>query len=266
MAKASKAKAESTVEEKLRALYDLQLIDSRIDTIRTVRGELPLEVEDLEDEIAGLETRMKNIEEEMKELEDQVSNKKNEIKESQAAIKKYGEQQGKVRNNREYDSLTKEIEYQNLEIQLSEKRIKEAKAKIAGKKEVADDAKRIWEDRKADLDAKKSELGEIINETQKEEELLMSKSKDAEKVVDERLLNAYLRIRNASKNGLAVVPIERGASAGSFIKIPPQRQLDVASRKRIIVDEHSGRILVDSELAAEETERIDQMLAKLLKK
>lgn len=265
MAKKKSAKAEASVEEKLRALYDLQLIDSMIDKIRTIRGELPLEVQDLEDEVAGLQTRMTKIEDELKALDESVSAKKQEIKDAGAEIKRLEAQQNKVRNNREFDAINKEIEYQNLEIQLCEKRIKEAKAKISDKKEVAEETKARMEERAADLDAKKGELSEIVGETQREEEILQKKSNDASAVVDERLLSAYTRIRNASKNGLAVVPIERGASAGSFIKIPPQRILDVASRKRIIVDEHSGRILVDAELASEETEKINTQLEKLLK-
>ena len=264
MAKKADKKADVSVEEKLRALYDLQLIDSKIDKIRTVRGELPLEVQDLEDEIAGLETRMGKVEEEVKALETTISDKKNEIKESGAKIKKYEEQQGKVRNNREYDAITKEIEYQNLEMQLCEKKIKEAKANMTAKKEVADEARSVVDGRRADLDAKKSELEEIVKETEREEQILIQKSEEAAAIVDDRLLNAYRRIRNASKNGLGVVPIERGASAGSFIKIPPQRQLDVASRKRVIVDEHSGRILVDKELAEEETEKVNKMIQDLL--
>jgi len=262
----AKAKAkDKTVEEKLRALYNLQLIDSKIDKIRTVRGELPLEVEDLEDEIAGLTTRTTKIQDEIKELDQLISDKKNEIKESQSKIKKHEEQQSKVRNNREFDSLNKEMEYQNLEIQLCEKRIKEAKVKVAGKKELAEEAEEVVNGRMADLVAKKAELEEIVKETRREEEILVKKSEEASSTVDERLFTAYSRIRGASKNGLAVVPIERGASAGSFIKIPPQRQLDVASRKRIIVDEHSGRILVDAELAQEETDKVNEMVAKLLK-
>jgi len=171
-----------------------------------------------------------------------------------------------VRNNREYDSLNKEIEFQSLEIQICEKRIKEFKAGIENKKEVLETANGNLENRKADLDAKKKELDEIISETQKEEEFLLKKSEDAKSKVEERLLIAYSRIREASKNGLAVVPIDREASGGSFIQIPPQKQLDIAARKKIIVDEHSGRILVDMELANEQTEAMNKLIANEIKK
>ncbi len=260
------AKKAQNVEEKLRALYDLQLIDSRVDKIRIIRGELPLEVEDLEDEIAGLQTRLNNYQEEYKGLEAQISDKKNSIKDSEGLMKKYAEQQNNVRNNREFDSLNKEIEFQGLEIQLSKKRIKEFEVQLDQKKEVIDVAAAKLAERNNDLEAKKSELDEIVAETQREEEILMAKSVEAQEQIEERLLKAYSRIRNSSKNGLAVVPIERQASAGSFITIPPQKQLDVAARKKIIVDEHSGRILVDKELADEEMERIEKMLVSELKK
>ncbi len=261
---AKKVTKDATPEQKLRALYDLQIIDSKIDQIRTVRGELPLEVQDLEDEIAGLETRVNKINSEIEELNSEINVKKNTIEEAKAAVRKYTEQQGKVRNNREYDSLTKEIEYQNLEMQLAEKRINEYRAGIENKKEILATSQKEFDGRKTDLDIKRSELDEIVAETKKEEEILLDKSKEAADIVDDRLLKAYSRIRGASRNGLAVVPVERGASGGSFIKIPPQRQLDIAARKKIIVDEHSGRILVDKELAIEETEKVNKMLDKAL--
>jgi predicted nucleic acid-binding Zn-ribbon protein len=263
---AKKSSKTQTPEDKLRALYALQVIDSRIDKIRTVRGELPLEVEDLEDEIEGLTTRVETLTNGMNELETEISNRENEIKDAKEMIKKYEGQQSKVRNNREYDSLSKEIEFQQLEIELAEKRIKEFKAQIAGKKEVLEAATEKLENRKQDLEIKKSELDEIVAETEKEEEFLQAKSESAEKDIEQRLLRAYKRIRGAAKNGLAVVPIDREASGGSFIKIPPQVQLDIAARKRIIVDEHSGRILVDQVLAEEETEKVEKMIAKELKK
>lgn len=259
-------KTELTVEEKLRLLYRLQTIDSQIDKIRTIRGELPLEVQDLEDEIEGLATRLNKISDEVRALELSIVEKKNVIKDSQALIKKYEEQQGKVRNNREYDTLTKEIEFQNLEIQLAEKRIKEFKANISSKSEVLSESESGLKERQDDLENKKSELEEIVAETQREEEILLSKSEAAQNKVDDRLLKAYQRIRGASKNGLAVVPIDREASAGSFIKIPPQKQMEIAQRKKIIVDEHSGRILVDKELAEEEIENVHSMIAKALAK
>lgn len=261
----TKSKATSvSVEEKLRALYRLQLIDSKIDKIRTVRGELPLEVEDLEDEIAGLDTRIEKINSEIKELEKSIVEKKNLMKDAEALIKRYEEQQNNVRNNREFESLAKEIEYQQLEIQLAEKRIKEFKLKIENKKQVLEEANNRLAERNKDLELKKAELNEIVAETQKEEDSLLAASKEAEEKIEERLLFAYKRIREKVINGLAVVPIERDSAGGSFIQIPPQRILDIAARKKIIVDEHSGRILVDQELATEEQEKIDNMI-KLLK-
>ncbi len=260
------AKKVTTAEDKLRALYSLQVIDSQIDKIRIVRGELPLEVEDLEDEIEGLRTRVNKIEEDIAGIDQEMSNKRNHIEDLRQMIKKYEEQQQNVRNNREYDSLSKEIEYQGLEIELNEKKIKEFNAQKVHKQEALEASKKRLEDREGDLEAKKSELDEIIAETQNEEQILMKQSEKMKKTIEPRLLNAYERIRGASKNGLAVVPIEREASAGSFIKIPPQKQLDVAARKKIIVDEHSGRLLVDKELAEEERDRVEKALEKELKK
>lgn len=254
-------KKEISVEEKLRALYDLQLIDSRIDEIRNVRGELPLEVEDLEDDVAGLNTRLSNLAEDVANLETDIANKKLAIEESKSLMKKYEEQQKKVRNNREFDSLAKEIEYQDLEVQLSEKRIKEFKAKIEQKNEVIEATTAKLEQQQQHLDHKKAELDEILKETEKEEKLLLAKSEEFAGSIDQHLLKAYNRIRNKVKNGLAVVSIERGASGGSFFTIPPQVQLEIATRKRITIDEHSGRILVDAALAAEEKEKIDGLFA-----
>lgn len=259
---AAKKSTEKTVEEKLRALYRLQLIDSAIDKIRTVRGELPLEVEDLQDEIAGLDTRLNNLQSELDELENKVSERKNAIVDSKEMIKKYEEQQKNVRNNREFDSLSKEIEFQSLEIQLSEKRMKEFQALIEQKKEVMVEAENNLNERKKDLDHKNDELNGIIKETEKEEKALLKASEEAAGNIEGRLYNAYKRIRESVKNGLAVVPVERGSSGGSFIKIPPQRQLDIAARKKIITDEHSGRILVDKELAIEENEKVKELTQK----
>lgn len=239
---------EISVEEKLRALYELQQVDSKIDKIRTVRGELPLEVRDLEDMVAGLETRINNYTEELKNLDEAISEKKNVIKDAQALIKKYETQQGKVRNNREYDSITKEIEFQNLEIQLAEKRIKEFKANILAKKAIAEESQLELESRQKDLKIKKKELEEIVAETEKEETALIKKSKASEAVIEDRLLNAYKRIRANVMNGLGVVTVERDACGGCFNKIPPQRQLDIRTHKKIIVCEHCGRILVDAEI------------------
>ena len=254
---------ELSVEEKLRALYDLQLIDSRIDEIRNVRGERPLEVEDLEDEVAGLSTRLDKLKSDLESIEDQIKEKKNAIDEHKTAIKKYTEQQKNVRNNREFNSLTKEIEFQELEIQLAEKHIKEMKASIEHKKEVIGQSQERLEAKQSHLDHKKSELGAIMAETEKEENFLIEKSAEYQEQIEERLLAAYTRIRTSVRNGLAVVSIERGASAGSFFTIPPQTQMEIASRKKIITDEHSGRILVDSSLADEEKEKMEQLFAKL---
>ncbi len=253
------AKKEITVEEKLRALYDLQLIDSRIDEIRNVRGELPLEVEDLEDEVAGLNTRLSNFKEESTSLDTDISNKKLAITESKALIEKYEEQQKNVRNNREFDSLTKEVEFQELEIQLSEKRIKEYKVKITQKKGVIDATKEKLKKQEDHLTHKKNELDAILKETEKEEQLLKEKSEEYAQSIDKHLLTAYNRIRTKVRNGLAVVAIERGAAGGSFFTIPPQVQLEIANRKKITIDEHSGRILVDAALAQEEKEKIDNL-------
>lgn len=248
MTKDKNDKADVAVAEKLKALFNIQNIDSAIDKIRTVRGELPLEVSDLEDVVTGLETRINNLNEELKALENSISERKNIMKEAASSIKKYESQQSKVRNNREYDSLTKEIEFQNLEIQLSDKRIKESKAQIVAKNEVIELANEELKEKKKDLKAKKAELDEIIAETEKEEQELVKKSKSAEKMLEDRLFNAYTRIRKNAKNGLAVVTVQRDACGGCFNKIPPQRQLDIKASKKIIVCEHCGRILVDPTL------------------
>jgi len=238
----------TSIEEKLKHLFSLQQVDSQIDKIRIVRGELPLEVADLEDEVAGLSTRVENATNEIKGLEEMIANRKVAIKESQELIKKYTAQQGKVRNNREYDSLSKEIEYQNLEIQLSEKRMKEHKAAISMKSELLETAIELFNERKADLKHKKAELDDIVSETQKDEESLLKKAKAGEAKIDARLLNAYKRIRSNTRNGLAVVAVERDACGGCFNKIPPQTQMDIGQHKKIIVCEHCGRILVDAEI------------------
>ncbi|MCH8545528.1 MAG: hypothetical protein LAT54_02240 [Cryomorphaceae bacterium] len=253
---------EVTTEDKLRALYDLQIIHSRIDELRSVRGELPLEVEDLEDEIAGMETRLNKTKAELNDIKNDVSDKENLIAECREKISKYEEQQKNVRNNREFEALNKEIEFQQLEIQLAEKRIREFGARIDAKEEVLAGIEKKLEERSSHLSFKKSELDGILNETQKEEEFLEKKALEFEKNIEARLLEAYKRIRKRAKNGLAVVPIERGASAGSFFTIPPQRQMEVAARKRIITDEHSGRFLVDAEMAREEEEKINGLIAK----
>lgn len=254
-------KTEITVEDKLRALYDLQLIDSRVDEIRSVRGELPLEVEDLEDDVLGLKTRLDKLKTDLETVNFEIGAKKNLIEDSKVAIKKYAEQQKNVRNSREFNSLTKEVEFQELEIQLAEKNIKEFKAQIEHKKEVIADTKERLAERETHLKHKKSELDAILAETEKEEKALLKKSAEFEEQIEERLVKAYKRIRNNVKNGLAVVPIERGASGGSFFTIPPQVQVEIATRKKIITDEHSGRILVDPVLAEEEQEKMHQLFS-----
>ena len=252
-------KVEYSVEEKLRAMYDLQLIDSRIDKIRSIRGELPLEVEDLEDEIEGLDFRINKINEELSELELGIKEKQNMIEESKAMITKYNDQQKNVRNNRAFESLSKEIEFQELEIQYSEKQINELKAEIEKKKEKLEETTTLKDERKAHLDHKKDELNSIMKETEKEESALMKKSEEFEKKIDDSLLISYKKIRSSVKNGLAIVPVERGASAGSFFVIPPQVQLDIASRKKFITDEYSGRILVDKDLAEDEEKKMEKI-------
>lgn len=247
-----KEKIDASVEGKLRSLYELQLIDSKIDKLRTIRGELPLEVSDLEDVVAGLETRLNNVAEEVNELENQLNEKKQAVKDFQANIKKYEAQQNKVRNNREYDAITKEIEFQNLEIQLAEKRTKEAKASITIKSELLEKSKTEFEERTKDLKVKKGELDEIIAETEKEEIELLKDSEKASAKIEDRLLNAYKRIRSNTRNGLAVVTVDRDACGGCYNKIPPQRQLDIRTNKKIIVCEHCGRVLVDGTIIPDE--------------
>jgi len=257
---ATKIKSDISVEEKLRALYDLQIIDSRLDEIRNTRGELPMEVEDLDAEIAGLEKRVTKFNAEITELQDEISNKKESIKNSESSIKKYVKQQDNVRNNREFESLAKEIEFQELEIQLAEKRIKEFSAKIEQKNSLIADLNDKLASLKNHLKHKKDELDTLIKETEKEEQFLLKKSDEFAKLIDERLMKSYNRLRSNSKNGLAVVSIERGAAKGSFFTIPPQRQMEIATRKKVMTDEHSGKILVDEFLAKEEVEKMEKLL------
>lgn len=255
--KTSPVKENTTIEAKLDSLYDLQKIDSEIDRIRIIRGELPIEVEDLEDEIVGLETRTGKIQSEIDEISEDISNRKLASKESDAAILKYKERQNNVRNNREYESLSKEIEFQELEIKLNEKRTKEGKIKIENKKEVLAEAVERLDLKKADLATKKAELDSIISATQKDENKLLKASKEAKKNIEERLVLAYDRLRDNSKNGLAVVELiygnkqrsgHRDASCGGcFNKIPPQRELDIVTKKKIIICEHCGKILIPSQ-------------------
>lgn len=242
-------KIQISIEKKLVSMFSLQQVDSHIDKIRIVRGELPLEVEDLEDEIVGLETRFNNFKSDIETLEKSMLEKKNSITDSIAMTKKYEEQQMNVRNNREYDSITKEIEYQGLEIQLAEKRIKEVEialeSKRAGLKILEDELN----ERKADLDIKKAELSDIVKETEKEEKDLVKRSEEYGKIIEDRLLTAYKRIRKNARNGLAVVKVERDACGGCFNKIPPQHQMEIKMHKKIIVCEYCGRILVDEAIS-----------------
>lgn len=246
-----KGTKEISVEEKLRALFDLQLVDSEIDKIKTLRGELPLEVQDLEDEIAGLNTRIAHMQEDIRNFETLITGKKSDIEVSKGLIERYQGQQENVRNNREYENLSKEIEFQTLEIELCEKKIREFNAAAKQRREDLERAQELINDRSEDLAQKKSELDEIISETKQEEEKLREKAKQIEGKIEERLLNAFKRIRKNARNGLAVVAVERDACGGCFNKIPPQRQLDIRLRKKIIVCEYCGRILIDQEMAGE---------------
>ncbi len=239
---------EITVERKLIELYTLQQVDSKIDKIRIIRGELPLEVQDLEDEIAGMETRIAKFNEELEKFTNDIASYKNKIKEATALIKKYEEQQNNVRNNREYESLTKEIEYQSLDIQLCEKRINDCTKKSEMLKISLNETNARLEERKGDLELKKNELSSIVEETEKEEQELMVRSQESEQLIEERLLTAYKRIRKNARNGLAVVKIERDACGGCYNKIPPQHQLDIRMHKKIIVCEYCGRILIDQDI------------------
>ncbi len=242
---------EQTVEQKLKALYELQTIHTKIDKIRQIRGELPMEVADLEDDVAGLETRIQKIKGELDDLEDEIVTRKNLIKDALANIKKYETQLNEVKNNREYDAISKEIEIQGLDIQVSEKKIREFGFEIVSKTQVYEKALADLEARKSDLEAKKDELGTITAETEKEENELTVLADKATSGIDERLLIAYNRLRQNAKNGLAVVTIQRDSCSGCFNQIPPQRQSDIRQRKKVIVCEHCGRILIDEQMAME---------------
>ena len=244
-----KNQQELSVEDKLKALFQLQTMLSKIDDIKTLRGELPLEVQDLEDEIAGLNTRIERLKGEIAELRTSIAGKKVEIEAAKSSISKYKEQQDNVRNNREYDFLSKEIEFQTLEMELCEKRIREFSEQEKEKNEEVEKCTTKLEERTTDLEAKKGELDEIISETKQEEELLRDKAKELEAKIEPRLLQSFKRIRKNSRNGLGIVYVQRDACGGCFNKIPPQRQLDIRSRKKIIVCEYCGRIMIDPELA-----------------
>ena len=256
-------KKELTVEDKLRKLYDLQLIHSRIDRIHSLRGELPLEVQDLEDEISGLTRRMERLQSEIDAENAEIANKRNVIKDAELLIKRYEEQQMNVRNNREYDALSKEIEFQKLEIELAEKRIREYSLNIEHKTEALNGVNEQLEERNKHLEHKNGELDKILKETEKEEAQLQKAADKVGAEIEDRLLNAYHRIRENAKNGLAVVTIERNAIGGSFFTIPPQQQMEIAQRKKIMTSEHCGRILVDPELASEEEERMNKEFGEL---
>ena len=251
--------SEYTVEEKLQSLYQLQTMLTEIDKIKTLRGELPLEVQDLEDEIAGLTTRIEKASADVVEMSKGVAENKNAIEVSRAQIAKYQEQQDHVSNNREFDSLNKEIEFKNLEVELAEKRIREFTAAINAKKEDIENNKALVEEKKQDLEVKKSELQEIIEENRQEEERLREKCKNLELNIEPRLLQSFKRIRNNTRNGLGIVYVQRESCGGCFNKIPPQRQLDIRMRKKIIVCEYCGRIMIDPELAGvkEEVKKVE---------
>ena len=240
---------EYTVEEKLKSLYQLQLIFSEIDRIKTLRGELPLEVQDLEDDIAGLRTRIANYSADIENLRTEESKRKIKIEEAKAMIEKYTEDQNNVRNNREYDLLAKEIEFQSLEVEFCEKKLRQFAAELKSKMEDIERTEGLLEDRLRDLEDKKSELEEIVSETKEEEEKLRDRAKVLEGSIEARLLQSFKRIRKNTRNGLGVVYVQRDACGGCFNKIPPQRQLDIKMRKKIIVCEYCGRIMIDPELA-----------------
>lgn len=253
---------ESTVAQKLEAIHNLQLIDSRLDAIVKVRGALPEEVQDLEDEIIGYDTRLNKFQTEIESFEDEIKRLKESIKDSEKLIKKYQEQQMNVRNNREYDAITKELELQDLEIQVSKKKIIEAGVRIDQKKVDLDELTAVMKDRKKDLDQKKDELSTIVSESETEESKLRADREKASKKVDERLVKSYTKIRANAKNGLAVVMVKRGACGGCFNTVPPQRQADIREKKKLIVCEHCGRILAGVEDEVEEEGTVKKKRAR----
>ncbi len=251
---AKKEAKEMSVEQKLQALYELQTTLTAIDEKRGLRGELPLEVQDLEDEIAGLDTRIEKIDTEIKEFQSAITMKKGEVQEAQANLERYNNQLNEVRNNREYDSLSKQIDYERLEVELCNKKIKEATDQVAYRTNDLEIAKTEREERQKDLDEKKSELEDILAETREEETMLKERAKDLEVKIEPRLLSSFKRIRKSARNGLGIVYVQRDACGGCFNKIPPQRQLDIKMHKKIIVCEYCGRILIDPELAGVKVE------------
>ncbi len=264
---------ETTVEDKLRLLYDLQLIDSKIDEIKSTRGELPLEIKDMEDEIQGLRIRKDKIQNAIDVQKNEIAKRKITIDEAKQLIERYTEQQKNVRNNREYEALSKEIEYQELEIQFADKKIREANNEIErltekitgytyekdGKEVVVKGIDELIKQREEDLQHKREELSALMKETEKQEKFLIKKAATIRKKIEPRLLRAYDRLRKNFKNGLAVVSIESGSAGGSYFTIPVQQQLEIRTRQKIIIDEHSGRILVDGDLAREEKEKMNEM-------
>ena len=249
----AKKESEISVESKLQTLYQLQTTLSAIDEKRALRGELPLEVQDLEDEIAGLKTRIEHIEGDINDFQQAVAQKQGEIKEAEESVERYKKQLDEVRNNREYDTLTKEIEFQSLEIELCNKKIKEANAKVEDKKRELVRTNDLINDRQQALEEKKSELDEIMQETREEEQVLKAKAEELETKIEPRLLSSFKRIRKNARNGLGIVYVQRDACGGCFNKIPPQRQLDIKMHKKVIVCEYCGRIMIDPELAGVKT-------------
>ena len=253
---AKKDPTDLSVEEKLKTLYQLQTALSSIDEKRALRGELPLEVQDLEDEIAGLTTRVEKIKNEIDEFQRAITMKNGEINDAKASVERYQAQLNEVKNNREYDTLSKEIEFQTLEIELCNKKIREANARIAEKKEELTANEALIKEREGDLEVKKGELEEIVTETRAEEEKLKEKVKDLESKIENRLLTSFKRIRKNARNGLGIVYVQRDACGGCFNKIPPQRQLDIKMHKKIIVCEYCGRIMIDPELAGVKIDKV----------
>ena len=253
---AKKDPTDLSVEERLKTLYQMQTALSAIDEKRALRGELPLEVQDLEDEIEGLSTRIEKIQRDIDEFQKAVTQKKGDILEAQASVERYQNQLNDVKNNREYDTLSKEIEFQTLEIELCNKKIKEAQARISEKQEELKANQEIIEGRKNDLEVKKNELEEIMEETRAEEDKLKTKVKELETKIEPRLLTSFKRIRKNARNGLGIVYVQRDACGGCFNKIPPQRQLDIKMHKKIIVCEYCGRIMIDPELAGVKIDKL----------
>ena len=253
---AKKDPSELSVEERLKTLYQLQTALSAIDEKRLLRGELPLEVQDLEDEIEGLTTRVDKIAADIEEYQKAITTKKGEIADAEASVERYKEQLNEVKNNREYDTLSKEIEFQTLEIELCNKKIREANNKIADKQREMETSKALIAERQGDLDVKKNELEEIMEETRVEEDKLKEQVKNLEAKIEGRLLTSFKRIRRNARNGLGIVYVQRDACGGCFNKIPPQRQLDIKMHKKIIVCEYCGRIMIGPELAGVKVDKV----------